>query len=486
MRSLSSAFLLLIFIGIGVLPLSTKGQDTVNGYYIDISKINLSKYLKNEISSAFINKNESPGDKLSSLYFTPGVIWDAPISNNYVTKRLLLKFHLTNSSDTTASTWFFPGLFFKEIILYSIQGNDLTELPSISPEDKTISSYKEISLPAHESLTVLVELLPLKTYINSVRPRLIAPRFLSSYVAVQYNATADENMITYIFCGLLLLMIIYSMANFFLGSNPEFLYYSGYAFFLGLMLFLKTYLEVQTTSFSLFMESYLDFIMQGTGIIFYMVFMQKFLETKTKYRFLYHFYSGGIIMLAVSLALYSYSYFYTDNYPFQYNIETLTKLLLLLMVIVFLVYSFRRRQDRLLNYLFWGNLCMFVFSLFSQFAIFLRSEFSNIPGMLGSSIFYYEIGITLELILFLLGLSYKNRRQLIEETKEKERLIAANKLISYEKELAVLKAQQEERDRISADMHDELGSGITVIRLMSEIAKSKMPGQIPVEIEKIS
>lgn len=118
MRSLSSAFLLLIFIGIGVLPLSTKGQDTVNGYYIDISKINLSKYLKNEISSAFINKNESPGDKLSSLYFTPGVIWDAPISNNYVTKRLLLKFHLTNSSDTTASTWFFPPFFQRD---YSVQ-----------------------------------------------------------------------------------------------------------------------------------------------------------------------------------------------------------------------------------------------------------------------------------------------------------------------------------------------------------------------------
>jgi len=40
-------------------------------------------------------------------------------------------------------------------------------------------------------------------------------------------------MITYVFCGLLLMMIFYSLANFLQGANKEFLYYSGYAFFLG-------------------------------------------------------------------------------------------------------------------------------------------------------------------------------------------------------------------------------------------------------------
>ena len=35
-------------------------------------------------------------------------------------------------------------------------------------------------------------------------------------------------------------------------------------------------------------------------------------------------------------------------------------------------------------------------------------------------------------------------------------------------------------------MHDELGSGMTAIRLMSEIARKKMDGKIPVEIDRIS
>jgi signal transduction histidine kinase len=52
--------------------------------------------------------------------------------------------------------------------------------------------------------------------------------------------------------------------------------------------------------------------------------------------------------------------------------------------------------------------------------------------------------------------------------------------------VAVMQAQQEERQRISADIHDELGSGMTTIRLMSEIAKNKMKENVPVEIEKIS
>ena len=90
----------------------------------------------------------------------------------------------------------------------------------------------------------------------------------------------------------------------------------------------------------------------------------------------------------------------------------------------------------------------------------------------------------LELIFFLLGLFHKNKRLLIEEARERERLKAKDRMNEYEKEIAVYKAQQGERERISADMHDELGSGMTAIRLMSEIARNKMKEQTPVEIER--
>jgi signal transduction histidine kinase len=116
----------------------------------------------------------------------------------------------------------------------------------------------------------------------------------------------------------------------------------------------------------------------------------------------------------------------------------------------------------------------------------MRSVLSNLPELLRSSLIYYEIGLLLELIFFLVALNYKTRKGLVEQTKERENLKAENKMKEYEKELAVLKAQKDERERISADMHDELGSGMTAIRLLSEIARNKMKENSPVELEKIS
>ena len=100
--------------------------------------------------------------------------------------------------------------------------------------------------------------------------------------------------------------------------------------------------------------------------------------------------------------------------------------------------------------------------------------------------FYYELGVVLELIFFLSGLAYKNRRDIIAQVKERERFKLENERKEFEKQMAVMAAQQDERNRISADMHDELGSGVTAIRLMSEIVKSKMKHTSLPEIDKIS
>jgi len=217
-----------------------------------------------------------------------------------------------------------------------------------------------------------------------------------------------------------------------------------------------------------------------------MVFMKIFLETKSKYPFLYKLYTSGIVFLLAAMLAYTYSHYFTNNYVIQNLIETITKLLLLLMIIIFLVYSFKYWKDKLLRYLFWGNLCLLLFSILSFAAVLMDSFFRDISGIFGSSLFYYELGLFLELVFFLTALNHKNNKRIIEQTKERESLKAQNKLQEYEKEIAVYKAQQEERQRISVDMHDELGSGMTAIRLMSEIARNKMKENTPVEIDKIS
>ena len=452
---------------------------------IDISKIQLVRPITRWTDHAYISKKESLETVFTQLNYKPGnAIPGGTVPGNLVSKKLILRFQVCNTADTTVKIWFFPGFFYKGVTLYKQDGNTLKRLPVVIPRIKDNLGYRQILLPAYDSAVVYAELEFVRTYVNTIRPRLLHTDRIQTFVT-QVRAENDErNMATFVFCGLLLMMMLFSLANYLQGGNREFLYYTGYAFFLGGMLFTKALFDYHPNPVSNFFEGYFDFIMQGIGIMFYMIFMQKFLITRTNHPFLYRFYNFGIALIVIALVAFSYFHYFTDNYVSELGIENLTKILLLSMTIVFLIYSLRKWNDKLLRYMFWGNLCLFIFSLLSFVSALTEDRF--LPGLLGSALFYYEIGLFLELVLFLTGLNHKNRRLIIEQTKERERLRTENQMKEYEKELAVYKAQQEERQRISADMHDELGAGMTAIRLMSEIARNKMKESTPVEIERIS
>ena len=145
------------------------------------------------------------------------------------------------------------------------------------------------------------------------------------------------------------MMILFSIANFVLGGNKEFLYYSGYALFLGGMLFTKALYDFRPNNISYFLESYLDYIMMSIGIIFYMLFMQGFLQTRKNHPFLHKLYNVGMVMLLLSIFTFSYLHYFTDNFSLENLIENITKILLLIMTLVFLVYGMRHWDDKLLR-----------------------------------------------------------------------------------------------------------------------------------------
>lgn len=443
--------------------------------------------MRKRIATAYLGPEEQLASVYKKLSFQRGVMHPIYVPADHVTQKLAIRFNLSNNSDSVQSVWFFPGLYFSDVRMFKEDANgNLQQLPSILPTDPHEISYRKLTLAPHDSSVIVAELSQVRTHLNGVRPRLIHPEYLQAAVITLDNSNIESKIFTYVFCGLLMMMILFSMANYFLGKNPEFLYYSGYAFFLGLMLFIKGIYSYHSSHFGFFQEGYLDFIMQSMGTIFYMPFMQKYLATRTHHRFLHKLYNYGIVMLIVAMISFTFAHYFTYSFVLENYIENITKGLLLVMIFIFLVYSIRRWEDRLLRYLFWGNFCLFFFSLFSLLMLTGNIIPRNLPAIFKSSVFYYELGILLELIFFLMGLNYKNRIQLIAQARERERLKAENLMNEYEREIAVYKGQQEERERISADMHDELGSGMTAIRLMSEIARNKMKESTPVEIEKIS
>ncbi|MBL0335199.1 MAG: hypothetical protein IPP73_07755 [Chitinophagaceae bacterium] len=478
---------LLLCISLVVAGFQAGAQDTLQGNCPDISQVRLFSYITKSVYTTYRSPGSDFKTDFPGFVFQTGFRHKSTIPNNYVSKKLVEKFTLCNQSEKPDSVYYFPGFYYKNIVLYRLGADNQPELMTrvVPPIDDSVG-FRLIVLAPHDTITFLADLTFAKTYNNTIRPRLVKPVYLNGFIAELHQNHYNNDLVSYVLCGLLLMMVLFSFANYVQGANKEFLYYSFYALLLGVMLFTQAFYSFHTTRVAFYMEAYLDFIMQGMGLIFYMLFMQRFLETKTQHPFVYHLYNTGIIMISVWLILYSFFPFLTDNFMAENSVENITKFLLLIMILIFIIYSGRRWDDRLLRYVFWGNLCLFIFSVISQLAVLYYSTVKSLPGVFSSSIFYYELGLLLELVFFLAGLNHKNRRRLIAQTRERETLKAQNLLKEYEKELAVYKAQQAERERISADMHDELGSGMTAIRLMSEIARNKMKENTPVEIEKIS
>lgn len=464
-----------------LLPAQQQGSSSC----IDISRIGLSSDISSAVSMAYTDKNKVIINEYPSVHFSEGIIHTRTIPDKYVVKKALLRFTVCNSADSVRGVYFFPGLYFRQIRLLYIKAASVSLIPDSLPPVSEKPGFRYFSIAPHDTITILAELIFLKTYINKVRPSLINPEYLQSFITTTHATEKEADLATYVFSGLLLMMVLYSLSLFLQGANREFLYYSGFAFFTGVMLFTKALYSFHADTAHYFIEEYLDFILQCTGIIFYMIFMQRFLNTKKEYPFLHKLYTAGIILLLFSMASYTFLHYATDNYPLENMVESMTKILLLIMIVIFLVYSTYHWKNKLFRFLFYGNLFYLLFSLISVIMILLPGLLP-LKGLAGNSLIHYEAGLFFELVFFLAGLNYKNRRRIIEETKEREKLKAQNMLQEYEKEIAVYKAQQEERQRISADMHDELGSSITAIRLMNEIARKKMKEDAPQEMEKIS
>lgn len=452
---------------------------------IDINKIETIDTINNKTIIAFGEKSLSAGIEPNSLSFSIAGKTKLGIKPPVVPKRIFSKFIIYNGGPAEKGVYFYPGVYFDYIQLYNIKNNTAERIPSKMPLLRDSIGYRYLSLPAGDTATIIAEMTSIKTYNSILTARLIKENYLPGYNAIVTSKQKDMDILTYTICGLMLMMIFFSLANYVQGGNNEFLYYAGYAFFTGFMLFLTRSNTMYATRTNFFIEGYFDFALHLTGYYFYMIFMQKYLGTKEKYPFLQALFKYAGYFLIIVLGLYTTVHFFTNFYYYEYLIEIISKSILIAIIPVFLLYSRTQWDNKLLRYMFWGNLSLLVFALLSQMALLYRGLFAS-SGIFNQSLTYYEIGLLLELIFFLGGLTYKNKRLIIDQTKERERLRTENDRKEIEKQLAVLKAQQEERNRISADMHDELGSGMTAIRLMSEIAKNKMKENTPKEIDRIS
>ncbi|MEO6314335.1 MAG: 7TM diverse intracellular signaling domain-containing protein [Chitinophagaceae bacterium] len=397
-------------------------------------------------------------------------------------------FRLQNSADSVVTVYFFPGVFASTIDVFEFSDSlkNVVPVPVLLPNIGDSIGYRGIRLAPGQAALYYAHLKFVHTSVNAMDMHIIRDYYLPSFSRTLKLPINNNTMYNYIITGILLMMVFYSMAVFILNGSIEFMYYSCFAFLTALLFFLKSFYMKSTVPFNYYFESYLDFVIQSLGIFFYFIFLRKFLDTRKRFPFINKLFITGQVVIILSLLCFSAIYYSHTNYPAQETIETITKYQWFATTIIFIVYAVTQK-DKMLNFLAAGHFFLVALSVISQLLI-QRPGILNLSGssIWNDALFFYELGMTVELIFFLMALAFKNRHDIIDRTRERERLLLENERKEFEKQLAVVEAKQEERNRISTDMHDELGSGVTAIRLMSEIVKTKMKDNTLPEIEKIS
>jgi len=454
----------------------------------DLARTGLLNDLSDDTWLASSDDKDIPPERLPFLDYKKGtgkyVHFLPPRRVNQLT---VLRFTLTNSSDTPQSVFFCPGFLVSDIRLFRVSDRapGVQPVPRVVPDDADSLGYRGITMAPHDTATFFAALNYIKAASNSINPTITQSPMIKDGIVLQRRNKTSIDIITNLFAGIMLMMIFYAISEYIQSGKPEFLYYVGYSLCISILLFLKSILHDRTTAFNFFFESFLDNIIFSIGYIFYIAFHRKFLETKSLYKDLDRYLFWGTVGIAGLLGGYILSRCLAPDFRIANDLEVATKLFLLLISIIFIIKGLSYR-NRLMNYIVLGNISLCLLSILSQAMISLNLKVVSSVSVLNSALFYYEAGITIELLFFLFALSYKNKMEIILSTQKEEKLKLETERKEMEKQVAVLAAKQDERNRISVDMHDELGSGVTAIRLMSEIVKSKMKDQTLPEIEKIS
>jgi signal transduction histidine kinase len=409
----------------------------------------------------------------------PGFRYKNKIPQSLITKSAFLQFTLQNNTINTRQFYFYPGMPYEDLVLFK-KGPD----GKLKKEREQIgkSGFAYISIPPSQTITYTLQLAFSKTDFNKINAVLITPDYMGNFKQELVNVFNDNRIASYIMCGVLLMMILFALVNYFLNSKIEFLYYCFFSICMFFLIFFSAYLFRRPGWFTAFFRSYMDLILLIVGTIFYLVFIMKFLDTKNNHRILDKLFKLECRVLIVLMLVFSYVHFATGDILLGKVIENTMKILALIIGTVFIIMAMRH-NDKLMKYLAIGSAAQIFFSTISLILIF---EQNGAAPLLKSAFFYFEVSIIMVVFFFMLGLTYKNRRELVQKTKEQESMKLEVEKKGFETQLAVIKAQQEERNRISADMHDDLGAGMTTIRLFSELAKTKMGERIIPEIEKIS
>jgi signal transduction histidine kinase len=298
---------------------------------------------------------------------------------------------------------------------------------------------------------------------------------------IQPNYT--YSILTILIAGMMFMLFSYSFLKFYLNRRSEYLYHS--LFGLSFLLFFAV-VFVNNYYYQPWWHSYSDFFqkwLQILGFALELIFIIRFLDLRVKRYRLFVLLRGAIIGMMVYCCVLPFIAFSDTFYSFNISLFNITTLILL-GIGLYTAVVLHAWNKFLSRYVAYGllSLSFFVTLIFLQNTILQTKQY--LVQAIGGWIILYHAGILANLFAFRLGLGQKERKQELKNLDDIEKLKLENEKKELEKVLAIASSRVDERNRIAKEIHDDIGSGLTSIRLLSEIALVKKENKD--ELNKIS
>jgi signal transduction histidine kinase len=388
-----------------------------------------------------------------------------------------LRVHIRNSSNHHEKYFFEIGAVWLDSVYFYKQ--DLTRIKVLTwrtPFSERLYPHRNFVLPVllkpHSDTTVYVRFYKKRMLIKGV----VSIENEEAFFADRIFDTSYYSFFT----GIVAIVFIFAMAIFFTNQDWVYFYYAGYVLFglgytlTGVGFFLPFY---QEGFFGFITALELRNWLLWVSLVFLMLFIRNYVmggQTLNRRNLLiWRIALWSLFIMAPQKAAVIYFESTTGTAPYILLVTMVCCFLIaIILTFYFVVYNYVNKINTSLatNYLI-GITPFFIFGTFSYFRTF---EFIEHSWLLDQKVQVVCVVFDMVVLMFGLGLRYK---QLREEKEKQARLALENKLtLQYEKE------------RISRDLHDSVGSQLTIVATSLDAAtylahKQKLE---PQKLEKIN